>query len=174
MTLLSSIKSNDFQLSFDKTTMKVLILLGLCLSMTKLSKAAEMCSKEFCIPANYSKSYPPIEDEVNLVHVLFHGIKITNVKDLESTITLNLQTSLYWIEPRIFYTNYTTTEPSYFPIGTCKILNDTFQTLEKILLNYIFRWQSRKPSLATKYDYLGAVFSNQKTWVYKQRTLHIK
>ena len=107
-----------FQLSFDKTTMKVLILLGLYLAMTKLSKAAEMCSKEFCIPANYSKSYPPIEDAVNLVQVLFEGIQITNVNDMESAITLNLQTSLSWIEPRIFYTNNTATEPSYFPIGT--------------------------------------------------------
>ena len=99
--------SNDFQLSFEKCTMKVLILLGLYLAMTKLSKATEMCSKEFCIPANYSKSYPPIEDAVNLVQVLFEGIQITNVNDMESTITLNLQTSLSWIEPRIFYTNNT-------------------------------------------------------------------
>ena len=96
--------------------MKVLILLGLCFSI-RLCKAVELCSREFCIPGNYSKSYPPSEDDVTLVNVIFEEIQITNVNDMDSTITLNLATSLIWIEPRIFYTNNSSSEQLYFPIG---------------------------------------------------------
>ena len=89
--------------------MKVpLYLLLVYFSYFKLA-ISENCFKAICIPSEYDKTAQPIIEyeqtyEVNFTNIIlvdFENILILRINEKESTITLKLSFSLWWVEPRL-------------------------------------------------------------------------
>ena len=63
---------------------------------------SEKCFGVVCIPDNYSNSVPPFQkNSVLNIDVDFLQIKILNVNDFQSSVTLLLKLWLSWNEPRL-------------------------------------------------------------------------
>ena len=66
------------------------------------SGTSEKCFGVVCIPDNYSKSVPPFQkDSVLNIDVDFLQIKILNINDFQSSVTLLLKLWLSWNDPRL-------------------------------------------------------------------------
>ena len=63
---------------------------------------SEKCIGVVCIPDNYSNSVPPFQNNSVLdVDVDFLQIKILNINDFQSSVTLLFKLWLTWNEPRL-------------------------------------------------------------------------
>ena len=63
---------------------------------------SEKCIGGVCIPDNYSNSVPPFQNNSVLnIDVDFLQIKILNVNDFQSSVTLLFKLWLTWNEPRL-------------------------------------------------------------------------
>ena len=63
---------------------------------------SEKCTGVVCLPDNYSNSVPPFQNNSVLdVDVDFIQIKILNVNDFQSSVTLLFKLWLTWNEPRL-------------------------------------------------------------------------
>ena len=63
---------------------------------------SEKCTGVVCLPDNYSNSVPPFQNNSVLdIDVDFIQIKILNVNDFQSSVTILLKLWLSWNEPRL-------------------------------------------------------------------------
>ena len=71
-------------------------------SVQFLQAQSEMkCSGHICIPQNYENFNPPFPNKMMNVSVNFKALWIQKVDDIEETISLSLDITIIWEEPRL-------------------------------------------------------------------------
>ena len=98
--------------------------------LIELAKANSNCFGPVCIPDSYDKTILPFHNETNYINVGFSYIRILQVDDEESTISLRLTLDMDWMDPRLNVEQ--SHHPDDFSIGNYTISRLNYAIEDKI------------------------------------------
>ena len=106
------------------------IIFQITVLLIELAKANSNCFGPVCIPDSYDKTILPFHNETNYINVGFSYIRILQVDDEESTISLRLTLDMDWMDPRLNVEQ--SHHPDDFSIGNYTISRLNYAIEDKI------------------------------------------